>query len=578
MKQYMPKYRSVYFIISAVFCAPLLPTIVLAQAAPSRTAPESLLPPKNNSANEITLPETLTAQAPKGSEVTIVHVATVSVEGGPPAFAAAIDAATKGLAQRDVTVAELYAAAAQIEVAYARAGLVFTRATVPPQTITNGGVFRIIIVDGFIEAIDYSAVPAHVRNAVRKRAAKLVGVRGLTLTQIERRVLLAGAVPGVQLRSTLVRGTAVGATRLVLQADYRPVSLSLSADNGVGSAYQNLSLSGQLSLNSVLGLGELIYMQATTAPDVGTLFGSNPNRRILGAGAIIPLGSNGLTFNPEYTNVTTNPRTGAGTTSILGQYARFALRASYPLIKTRKQTLDFSGSFELISENEIARAFNLLLNKDRLRIAALGLNWAKSLDTRNSLSSELLFSHGIAGLGARTPNDALISGIQFSRQGSQPDFSKLSGSIRLDTQLGGGFALSNSFRGQISMTGALPAAAQVSLDGTDGLSSFDLGSLSVDSGVTGRSELSHPIAFRYTAKAILTPYVFGAAGFGHVSQPTALEQANLKVWSLGAGLRVLLSPAKSHIASYGSIEVSHGHSSNLNSDPTRINASISFRF
>ena len=77
---------------------------------------------------------------------------------------------------------------------------------------------------------------------------------------------------------------------------------------------------------------------------------------------------------------------------------------------------------------------------------------------------------------------------------------------------------------------------------------------------------------------MITPYVFGAMGYGHVSDPTALEAANVHSWSAGGGVRVLLSPANSHLSSFATAEVSHGHVNTLAADPTRISATFSIRF
>lgn len=544
----------------------------------SRTAPETLVPPHALPQSEITLPETQSAEAPPGSDKVNVHIGLVSVEGGSPAFASVIAAATDSIHDRDTNVAALYAAAAKIEAAYANAGYVLTRVTVPPQTIKDGATFRILIVEGFIESIDDKNVPAHIRRVVRARLGRLIGQHGLTLAQIERRVLLAGEVPGVQLRSTLMRGTALGGARLVLAADYRPVSLSLSADNGVGNEYQHISLAAQVSLNSTLGLGELIYLQATTSPDLGTLFSASPNRRILGAGVIVPLGSNGLTLNPEYTNVITTPRGGAGALAVRGHFDRFALRFAYPVIKTRLQRLELTAGVEAENESELALGFGQLVNQDKLRIINVGLDWDKTLSARSSLSTSISFAQGLAGLGARSQADATASNVPLSRLGSQPDFSKAMARLRLDYHLGGGFNLTSTVKGQATLSGPLPSAAQFSIDGNDGVSVFDLGVVSIDSGVTGRAELSRPVLIGHASKALITPYVFGAAGYGHLEQPSVLERANISSWAGGAGLRILLSPAKSQISSTGTIEVSHGHLSTLGQNPTRINASISFRF
>lgn len=566
---------------SALFAAAFLTgSPLLAQTAPlaSRVAPESLAPLKPDETGAIALPERATLDAPPGADQLSVTLRQVFVEGGRPEFSAVTRQATADLAGHGVKVSDIYAAAGRIEAAYARAGYVLTRVTLPPQRIVDGGDVKFLIVDGYIEDVDASGVPDRVRAAVRKRVAGLVGAKGLTLAQIERRVLLAGDVPGVQLRTTLIRGSAVGATRLILEAKYRPVSASLGLENDLGYAYENQALSAQLALNSVLGLGEQLYVQATTGPDIGTLFRGEPRRRVLGAGAIVALGDNGLTFNPEYTVVETNPRVPQGGIQITGHFERLSLRAAYPLIRTRREKLGITASFDLLAETEAAKAFGLTLNHDRLRMAAIGLNWSRSLAASTVIATDAQFTQGIAGLGARSLSDVVATNIPFTRQGARPDFSKLDGHWRSDTQLGDGFSLTTIARGQASLSRALPAPVQFSLDGSDALSSFSQGSINADSGVTGRSELSRAIPVGRENRALFTPYAFGAVGYGHISDPTVLEPANINTWAFGGGLRALVAAYDTGLTGFAMVEVSHGHSTTLPQNPTRVSFSFTVRY
>ena len=561
-----------------------LPGLAFAQAAPSasRVAPESLAPVQSAADGSITLPERSIAGAPAGADDLTITVGGITVTGAdgvaPAGVAKVTSEALAELSGQTVKVSAIYRAAAKIEAAYARAGMVLTRVTVPPQHLSNGGAVRLQLVDGFIESIDVNNVPKPVREAVRQRAAGLVGIRGLSLAQIERRVLLAGQVPGVSLQSTLVRGQATGATQLVLSAQYQPVSGSLSFDNNLGSTYQYHSFTAQIAGNSLLGLGEQIYVQATTGPDLDHLFSAETRRRILGAGVVMPIGASGLTFNPEFIHVDTNPRSAAGTVQVTGRFERVALRLAYPLILTRRESLGISGSFELIDEKSDVKSFALALNHDRLRVVGLGLNYAKSVGSALVVSAGGDLNFGLSGLGARSLADAAASGITLSRQGAKPDFSKISGHLRLDDRLGQGLTLASITRAQASLSGALPASAEFALDGTEGLSSFAQGTVNADSGITERLELARPVNFGHNGASVATPYVFAAVGYGHLSNPTALEPASINSWAVGAGLRLRLAQAASRLGAYATVEVSRGHVTTLASDPTRVSASVSFRF
>lgn len=557
--------------------APFISGEALAQAAPGRIAPETLRPQTPQTGTDIVLPEVQFGAVPAGAADLSVTVSSIVVDGGTPEFQPAIDEATATVVGKQVTIAELYAVASRIEAAYARAGHVLVRVTVPPQRIRDGEAFRIMIVDGFIEAVDVSAIPARAREAVRRRAATLIGARGLTLSKIERHVLLAGQVPGVTLRSTLVRGEAVGATRLVLNAEWKPLALTVSAENNIGSAFGNLAFSAQLSLNNVFGQGEQVYAQATTGRDLGTLFQPFPNRRVVGVGAVVPLGANGLTFNPEYTVVDTNPMVPARALTTTGKFKRVALRLQYPLVHSRSQTIDLTGGLDLVSELSVASQFGGALSRDRLRIANFGIKWSGRVGSNSGFASDLQFSQGLAGLGARTQADARASGTPLSRQGSQPDFSRLSVRLRLDRQLGAGFTATGIVRGQTSLSGALPTAGQFSLDGGEGLSGLSQGSVNVDTGMATRAELSRAVAIGKKAPLVVTPYGFAAYATGRLSQPTVAEARSREGWSAGGGARVLLNPGFGGVIGYGAVEVSRNHVSTVPRDTTRVVASLSFR-
>lgn len=567
-----------------------MPVLAFAQATPpaSRVVPDSMAPVHAQADGSIDLPEHAAASAPAGADALHLQVGGVAVEGldqsAPPAVQAIVLAERNGLAGHTVSVADLYAAAGRMEAGFSRAGQVLTRVTLPPQHLSDGGAVHFLIVEGFIENVDVASLAAAVREPVRRRLAGLVGRRGLTLAQIERRVLLAGDTPGVRLRSALVRGEAVGATRLVVTGEYHALSGSLGFDNNLGPAYQYDAFTAQVSFNSVLGLGEQVYVSATTGPDFNHLFDSNPRRRIAAAGAVVPIGTDGLTINPEYTRVDTAPRSSAGIATTTGLFERAVLRASYPVVRSRRENLTLTGSFELTSEFENVAGLGEL-SHDRLRFGTLGLSYARSIGQTAMLNGDGQVSVGVAGLGARTPADAAASGIGLSRQGAIPDFRKAYARVSLDERFGGGFDLIGIVRGQASFTGALPAAAEFSLDGSDALSSFALGTVNVDSGVTGRVELARPVSIGIR-NSLIIPYVFGVAGYGHVLDTTAVEAADLHSWAAGGGLRLLVNPGSSGISTVGSVEVSHGHVTAAPGvamaaqaiDPTRATVSLSFHF
>jgi hemolysin activation/secretion protein len=90
------------------------------------------------------------------------------------AFAAA-------LADKTVTVAEIFTAARALEGAYGQAGYVLTRVVVPAQSLRNGGTLQIVVIDGFIEAIETTGVPEAVGARIAAVLAPILGRTSLRL-------------------------------------------------------------------------------------------------------------------------------------------------------------------------------------------------------------------------------------------------------------------------------------------------------------------------------------------------------------------------------------------------------------
>lgn len=547
--------------------------------APSRVTPETLAPTRPPVAAGVVIPATEPGVAPAGAERLSIRLSAVRVEGGDPAFRAETEAAVAKVVGKRVTVQALYAVAAEIEAAYARAGYVLRRIVIPPQSLQDGGTLRMVMLDGFIEEIVDTGVPERQRALVRRRLADLIGVPGLRLVDIERRLLIAADVPGLTLRSAIGKGSKIGGARLVVDADWRPVSVAVGGDNFVGRSYGDVSFNTQVSFNSVFGAGEMIYGSLISGRDLENVFNDQPLRRVAGVGAFLPIGTDGLVLAPEYTRSDTNPITPAGGIRTVGRFERFSMRALYPVVRTRAATLNLAIGFEAIEERQRAPDFGVDLNLDRLRTLTFGVDGVRSFDGGATLGGSMVLTQGLDAFGARTQADAIASGVPLSRLGSRPDFTKVDGRLRYDQILVERITLSGIVRGQWAVSGALPTAAMFALDGGEALSSFALGALSVDSGATARAELARPFTLDGGGLTpTLSPYVFGAVGAGSLERPTALERASVQANAFGAGLRVNLAEATTGVAAAFQVEVGRAHANTIARDDTRVNVSGVIRY
>lgn len=540
-----------------------LPPDASAQTA-SQIVPPSFAPNLERGGG-FTLPGTPGLATPDGAEKLYVKLSGVSIKGGLPALAAAAAALEARLSGRKVSGAEVFAAARELEAAYAAAGYVLVRVILPPQKLVNGTRLRLVVVDGFIERIETKDVPERVRRRIMTLVGPLAGRRGLTLTEIERRVLLAADTPGVILRSTLAPGTGEGATVLVIEATHQMVSGMLSYDNTLSKALGRNTLGAGLDFNSVAGLGELVYLRAAGHPDDGDngFFARYPRNRTLAGGVIVPLWVDGLTFNAEYTDARTTPASVAGIQTT-DTFDRLSLRLRYAWLRGRTANFNSELSFDAQDETQSLFVANapVPLSQDKLRIVRFTNDGDVLTPWGAAITGRATASFGIDGLGARRAADASPL-LPLSRQGADATFQKFDIALGYSQTLHDHLALSLSARAQTSFNAPLLRSEQIGIANTSGLSAFDAGSIVGDQGYVVRGELSSPwslptqIAWFGPAVGIVaSPYIFGAYGEVDLKNPTVLEAASIRAASYGGGLR--LGGGATGTLSNGSLTLEYG--------------------
>ena len=429
----------------------------------------------------------------------------------------------------------------------------------------------------YLEAVDTSRLPDRVRSVVEARAARLIGQRRVTLAMIERCVLLAGDVPGLRLRSTLMRGEQAGGTRLVLEGTHRWAQGSVGVDNRLSDQNGKWQFTASAALNSVFGRGEQVYGALSGSDGLEEIFGGQSPLKFWGVGTVVPVGTDGLTINPEFTVSKSRPRVGPGFLQSEDHFERFAFRASYPVILTRSRTLTVKAAYEHIAQTSTAVDFAFDLSRDRYSVLRGGVEAAALTPWGASVTGALTLSQGIGG---RSEADAANSDVPLSRQGAGPVFSKILAEAGYIQPLPEGFQLSLSGRGQSALGDPLLKPEQLSLDTADILSGFPSGTFVVDSGIVGRIELSRPFGFGLPGvSAVVTPYVFAAAGRGWLEQPTAVERKSTAAQSLGVGVRSLIEGADRWPAASLQLEAARVSSDDPNvPDETRASFSASLRF
>jgi hemolysin activation/secretion protein len=560
--------------ITAVFTCPVA---AISQVAPSQVTPPTLRPPTPSAPDALPPSAAVELHAPAGSERLSFIVGRVVIKGTFPELAGETDSLVQTIKGHRVTVAQVYEFANALEQAYARAGYVLVRVTVPQQKLNDRGALRIVVVDGFVEKVQVDHVPDNVRALVTDRMASIVGRRHIKLDEIERRLLTAGDVPGLRLKSTLARGKALGGAVLVLEGTHQLVTATANIDDRLPSSLGTWSYGTSVAINSVFGFGEQFYASAQSGGDP-RIFNSTSPLRVLGVGAVLPLGNDGWNLNPEYTNSRSQPVPVSGSPASIGQFQRFALRTSYPLIRTRANTLSLNGAFEYISQNVALPLFATDLNRDRYGALRAGVVYETGLPWWGAvLQSSAAFSHGTGG---RDRADADASGIPLSRQGASPLFAKANVDLHLTQPLPEGFRVDLIGRAQTSFGKPLLVSEQFALDGPQAISAYPSGTLNVDEGGTLRGELSRPFVVPgFAVPLVLSPYGFGAFGAGRLIEPTIVELGVVRGGAVGAGLRSVIDAPGGYQGVTLGLEAARQYSNLPNlAHAWRLNVSMSIRF
>ncbi len=306
----------------------IIPQSVAAQTASQLTEPSYAPPTIRAVRGGLTVPATAGLDAPKGAETLLVTPAGLSVEGGLAPLAAETAAINARLAGKQVSGADLFSAARDLEEAYARAGYLLVRVSLPPQTIMDGQPLKLVVTDGYVEKVDTSSLPPSIRGRLASVLAPLVRQKGLTRRELERRLLLASDLPGVILRSTLTPGGDPGATILVVEGRHDPITGSMSVDNGLSPELGRYPLGVGAEFNSLLGLGEVGYVRLIGYPGLdGALLTDDPRNRQIVGGVTLPLGTDGLWFGLEGVDSRTHPHSDLPYT-ILDHFQRFSTRSA----------------------------------------------------------------------------------------------------------------------------------------------------------------------------------------------------------------------------------------------------------
>lgn len=459
--------------VALIACAPAAHAQGTTAAGQLQQIPPTPVVPTNTPDISIAPPAAAVETGPAGASV---RVDTLRVTGATLFDAPALIAASGFRPGDELTLAAMRALAGRIAAYYHARGYFLAQAYVPEQDVQSR-VVTIAVVEG-----RYGKIGLENRTNLSDGVAqqRLHGLDSGDIVEgapLERRLLLLSDLPGIEVKSTLSPGAAVGTSDLLVDlAPGRRVTGSVEADN-VGNRYTGTyRVGGTVNLNNPLGVGDRLSGRILAAVD-GLAYGRVAYQA--------PLGN--LTFGVAYAHI--RYRLGReferldadGTANIVGAFA------SYPLIRSRDLNLYALADAE-------ARWFedNIGLTSSRAtkrsRVASLGF----SADAHDALGgggwSNISASWSFGTLDITSPLERAADALTARTDGG---YGKVEfAAARLQT-VSGPLSVYGWVRGQYAFDN-LDTSEKMELGGAYGVRAYPEGEAYGDQGVivTGEARLA----------------------------------------------------------------------------------------
>jgi hemolysin activation/secretion protein len=488
------------------------------------------------------LPRPPRPEAPAESTEGPTHqIQTVVIDGVTVFSQPAVATLTGGLVGPAIPEGQIEASRRALVDLYRSQGYVYTTV----RAVIRDTELRFQVVEGYVAEVKLDGDIGPAGSLVLRFLNHLVGQIPLKATELERWLLLAQEIPGLTVRSVLNPSQGdPGALTLVAQVSRRAVSGYVSADNrafNLAGPEQGL---GVLNFDSFTQFGERTQL---------SIFGTFDGTNIFGqASEELFLGGSGLKLKLYAGAGNATPSGTLGQIGYDGETRVFGGQLSYPLLRSREQSLNLTGAFDAIESEVLTNVGSTGSSGrstfDSLRILRFGGDYA-ILDTMlgpdrsalNNISGRL--SQGLTLLGASRNDDTTTPP---PRLGEQIDFTKFSGqAARIQTLFhpytDASIALYGAIAGQYSQS-LLPPSEKFYLGGPTFNRGYYYGQVSGDKAVTVSAELrlNTPIPMPKLIPFELNSQFYLFYDWGAAWQNTKLE-SDVTLRSAGAGVRLFIA-------------------------------------
>jgi hemolysin activation/secretion protein len=373
--------------------------------APPSVAPGSIVPPP-------TAPGETVPNQP-------VRVTSVEVDGVTAYPQPEIAQLTTGLVGPSVPLTEIDEARQKILQRYRADGYVLTTVS---ANLDAGGKLRFVVTEGHIASVKLDGDIGPAGTQVLRFLNKLTEKQPIDSVTLERYLLLAQDVPGISLRAVLEPSSDTpGALNLIAQVSRQKISGLATIDNRAFTETGPIEMLALLDFNSFTEYGEKTEVSYYHAFPNSQNFGQVSSEAFIGAS-----GLKGRVYGGYGTTI---PTGSLGASGYNGSTTVFGGSLSYPVIRSRQQTLNVNLVFDAIESNislQTVGAPRTQASYDSVRVMRTGADYALS-DTwlgadRSAINAvSVRVSEGMKLLGATTNGIAATA----ARQNEQTGFTKI---------------------------------------------------------------------------------------------------------------------------------------------------------
>jgi hemolysin activation/secretion protein len=430
---------------------------------------------------------------------------------------------------QDVSLAQIYAGANEITRMYASAGYALSLAFVPAQEVKDGMV-RIRVVEGYIGEVEFQDERSFHSKLWGGFAARLQASRPLKTADLERYLLLANDLAGVEVKSVFERMEGdPGATKLVMMIERKLVDAGIEVNNRGSEAIGPVRVQLRGALNNLVGAEERVGFFGVRVPDGEEL-------AYLAGRIDVPLTSDGLGFGFDISR--SHSKVGEPILSVLDfQTDGWTGNAgfTYPIIRSRAQNL--YASIGINYKDLTSEIVATVQSHDTMTVIVAGVDYDTHDRWGGLLQAVATLHIGLDVFDATQSNDP-----DSSRLGASGEFIRLEGSVsrlqsfrpwlhvyaQLDAQVAGG---------------SLLVSEQCGYGGGNIGRGFDPYELAGDHCLMGLAEVRYDVPLERVgmARYLDTAQLYGLGDFGLVFKSGDLipgEERSQAAASLGIGMRV----------------------------------------